>query len=361
MRKVSIKEIEQLLFEETQFVEKMNAVREEILQYGYYKSFEGGDLERIAFECAAMPQYVQYPYGVVAVQESGPFFCRGESKIYPTSKSTWDRFTPKNENERSAYSFIENMRLSELSMFFRQLKAVECSKKSEFNFSAVAQHYGFKTNFLDITNRIRIALFFACCKKEKEKPWRPLNKNDFIATDSADGRYGVLFIQDRFKCGTNLVMPIGYQPFLRCHSQYGYFIPMRSEWDLQDTASDFTMLYFKHDEKFCRYIFDLNEAGKLIYPDDTDSIFVATFDKIRETKIFSKKAFDIIYKHRNEIPFPFTLNHTKEMIIKKLDDIQITDDELISRHDIDEINKKWCKTCVNKGKCGSRIRDINGD
>ncbi len=351
MQEVSIKEIEQLLLEEAQFIEKMNAVREEILQYGYYKSFEGGDLERIAFETAAMPQYVQYPYGVVAVQESGPFFCRGESKIYPTSKSTWDRFTP--QNEKSVYSFIENMRWSELSMFFRQLRAVECSKKSEFNFTAVAQHYGFKTNFLDITNRISVALFFACCIKEKEKPWRSLNKHDFIATDSADGRYGVLFIQNRFKHGTNLVMPIGYQPFLRCHFQYGYFIPMRSEWDLQDVASGFTMLYFKHDEKFCRYIFDLNEAGRLIYPDNTDGIFIPAFDKIRETRSFSKKAFDIIYNHRREIPFPFPQDYTKEMIIQELGDIKIIDDELIPRHDIADINKKWCKKCVNNEKCGA--------
>lgn len=352
MYEVSIKKIEQLILEETQFVEKMNAVREEILQYGYYKSFEGGDLERIAFEDAAMPQYVQYPYGIVAVQEAGPFFCRGESKIYPTSKCTLERFIPKNENERSAYFFIEAMRLSELSMLFSELRAVECSKRSEFNFSAVAQHYGFKTDFLDITNRLRVALFFACCKKEKDKPWRPLNKHDFIATDSADGRYGVLFIQERFKRRTKLVMPIGYQPFLRCHSQYGYFIPMRSGWDLQDTALGFTMLCFKHDEKFCRYIFDLNKAGRSIYPDDTDSIFIPTFDKVRETKIFSRKAFDIIYEHRKEIPFPFPEDYTKEMIIRVLVDIQIIDDELIPRHDIDDINKKWCETCVNKEKCG---------
>ena len=239
MYEVSIGKIEQLLLEETRFLEKMNVVREEVLQYGYYKSFKGGDLERMALEDAAMPMYIQYPYGVVAVQEAGPFFCRGESKIYPTSKCTLERFIPKNENERSSYFFIEAMRLSELSMLFSELRAVECSKRSEFNFSAVAQHYGFKTDFFDITNRIRVALFFACCKKEKDKPWRPLNKHDFIATDSADGRYGVLFIQERFKCGTNLVMPIGYQPFLRCHSQYGYFIPMRSGWDLQDTALGF--------------------------------------------------------------------------------------------------------------------------
>ena len=28
------------------------------------------------------------------------------------------------------------------------------------------------------------------------------------------------------------------------------------------------------------------------------------------------------------------------------------DDELIPRHDIDDINKKWCETCANKEKCG---------
>lgn len=351
MYEVSIGKIEQLLLEETRFVEKMNVVREEVLQYGYYKSFKGGDLERMALGDAAMPMYAQYPYGVVVVQESGPFFCRGESKIYPSTKSTWDRFTPQNERERSVFAFVEDMRLSELSMLFSKLKTVECSKRSEFNFSAVAQHYGFKTNFLDITNRLRVALFFACCIKEKDKPWRPLNKHDYIATDSADGRYGVLFIQNRFKCGTNLIMPIGYQPFLRCHFQYGYFIPMRSEWDLQDAASGFTILYFKHDEKFCRYIFDLNEAGRSTYPDNTDSIFIPTVDKIRETTSFSKKAFDIIYKHRREIPFPFPQDHTKEMIIQELGDIQIIDDELIPRHDIDDINKKWCETCVNKEKC----------
>lgn len=356
MYEVSIREIKQLLLEETRFIEKMKVVREEVLQYGYYKSFKGGDLERIALEDTAMPMYVQYPYGVVAVQESGPFFCRGESKIYPSTKSTWDRFIPQNERERSVYAFIECMRLSELSMLFSKLKAVECSKRSEFNFSAVAQHYGFKTNFLDITNRLRIALFFACCIKEKDKPWRPLNKHDFILTDFADGRYGVLFIRDRFGCGTNLVMPIGYQPFLRCHSQYGYFIPMRSEWDLQDTASGFTMLCFKHDEKFCRYIFDLNEEGRLIYPDDTDSIFIPSFDKVRETNIFSREVFDIIYRHRSEIPFPFSKGYTKEMIIKELGDIKIIDDELILRCDIDAINRQWCRTCANREKCGISLK-----
>lgn len=57
MQEVTINAIKRLLFEEIQFIEKMNSVREEILQYGYYKSFIGGDLERIAIEGAALPEY----------------------------------------------------------------------------------------------------------------------------------------------------------------------------------------------------------------------------------------------------------------------------------------------------------------
>lgn len=355
MQEVTINAIKRLLFEEIQFIEKMNSIREEILQYGYYKSFTGGDLERIAIEGAALPEYVQYPYGVVAVQESGPFFCRGESKIFPTSRSTWDRCMPKDKKEKSIYSFVENMRWSELSMFFGRLRAVECCRRSEFNFTAVVQHYGFKTNFLDITNRLRIALFFACCVTEKDKSWRPLNKFDLIEKDSVDGRYGVIFIRDRFECGTNLVMPIGYQPFLRCHSQYGYFISMRNGWDLKDKALGFTAFYFKHDEEFCRYIFNLNEGGKLIYPDNTDSIFLPALDKIRDTKVFSRKAFEVIYAHRREIPFPFQEDYTEEMLIEELGNICIIENELVSNNEISDMNEKWCSTCISRKDCGMKI------
>lgn len=43
---------------------------------------------------------------VVAVQESGPFFCRGESKIFPTSRSTWDRCIPKDKKAKSIYQYF---------------------------------------------------------------------------------------------------------------------------------------------------------------------------------------------------------------------------------------------------------------
>lgn len=55
---------------------------------------------------------------------------------------------------------------------------------------------------------------------------------------------------------------------------------MKSEWDLQDTASGSTMMYFKHDEKFCKYIFDLSEEERLIYLNDTDGIFIPFFSRI---------------------------------------------------------------------------------
>lgn len=130
---------------------------------------------------------------------------------------------------------------------------------------------------------------------------------------------------------------------------------MRNGWDLKDKALGFTAFYFKHDEEFCRYIFNLNEGGKLIYPDNTDSIFLPALDKIRDTKVFSRKAFEVIYAHRREIPFPFQEDYTEEMLIEELGDICIIENELVSNNEINDMNEKWCATCISRKDCGMKI------
>lgn len=56
----------------------------------------------------------------------------------------------------------------------------------------MAQHYGFDTCLLDLTNYYRTALFFATCKYDyKTDSYRPLTKKDIEATE--DSKYGVIF------------------------------------------------------------------------------------------------------------------------------------------------------------------------
>ena len=63
------------------------------------------------------------------------------------------------------------------------------AKLSDVNHKALAQHYGFDTNLLDLTNDIRVALFFATCKYIPETDsYRPLTKEECEKRG-----YGVIF------------------------------------------------------------------------------------------------------------------------------------------------------------------------
>ena len=56
----------------------------------------------------------------------------------------------------------------------------------------LAQHYGLKTQWLDITNDFEVALFFACCKYNKNyNMWSPLTKSDFNRNENT--QYGIIF------------------------------------------------------------------------------------------------------------------------------------------------------------------------
>lgn len=350
MNEVSIEFIKARLNEEENYVKKMKSVYDEMTRYGHYKSCNN-EMERFYWEFVSMPQYVQYPYGVVAVQESTDYFYRGEPKIYPDSKPSLIRALPFDAKERALFLFVEGLRLSELAIFFRKLYAINCWGKGEFNFSAVAQHYGFKTNLMDITNRLRIALFFACCTTDDGGVWRPLDNRDFKeqAECSINGKYGVLFVGNKTKMGTSLVHPIGYQPLLRCHMQYGYVLPMDLQWDLKDEELAFKHYCFKHTEKFCEEIFNMNCGGKLIYPNDTDKIFLPFLNKIRKTTSFSKKVFNIVVKHKSRIPFLLDYKFNETDIINNLKSkgISISETDIISCEEIEKINNEWCTTCHN--------------
>lgn len=349
MQEISIDFIKKKLIIENEFVKRMEDVRAEILEFGYYKSCHN-ELERIYWELMSRPQYVQYPNRIVAVQESPAYFYRGEPKIYSSSKPSFTRNLPVDVDDKMVYSFVESMRLSDLSLFFNKLYAVNCWGKSEFYFSAIAQHYEFKTTLMDITSKLRIALFFACCTSDENLKCRPLNEKDFICRESVDGRYGVIYIRERAGSNTNIIQPIGYQPLMRCHMQYGYVIPMNLKWDLRDSESGFTAYCFRHNEKFCEEIFELLDCGEKIYPSQcTDSIFVPFLNRLKQTKMFSKEAFKVIYEHRNDIPYSFPPRYSEQNILDILYERGIIiENSAVTEAEIETINRQWCSTCNNK-------------
>ena len=99
-------------------------------------------------------------FGILAGKSLNPFIYRGENKEYK-------RFTPS--SQRGSYTILD-MKIKDM---FKELyrdtlyyKFANSCKDSfgysmQVDFEAIAQHYGFKTNYVDITRIRDVAEFFA--------------------------------------------------------------------------------------------------------------------------------------------------------------------------------------------------------
>lgn len=176
-------------------------------------------------------------------------------------------------------------------------------------FEPLAQHYGLETEWLDITSDLEVALFFATCGWDAEKKkWYPLTKEQ--TESSPQKQYGVIFHIPEFAANSslmmstlewegkdeylsNVILPIGFQPFMRCHSQHAYGIHMRTPFPLQEDIT-FEKLYFRHSEKLSREVYDRMNGGQAIYPQEGLNDFADIIDKIRATTQFSEEAFKYV-------------------------------------------------------------------
>lgn len=250
---------------------------------------------------------MQYPHGTIIKQAERNHFYRGENKIYPESVASIYRkpnglvITEEiNSNtEIALYKLLADMRVAEFKNFLQKFTIVQEWEMNNFSllYEALAQHYGLKTRWLDITNDFKIALFFACCYWDSDKKhWFPLTKKQTEKNDST--KYGVIFHIPRsnadlayeYNIKENVILPIGFQPFRRCDVQTGYGIYMNIPSLLQKDTS-FEKLYFRHDEKLSQWIYDEMTQGNKIYPQEGLDNFLDVIENINNTNIFSEEAF----------------------------------------------------------------------
>jgi hypothetical protein len=247
---------------------------------------------------------MQYPHGIVIGQGERNHYYRGENRIYPKSQASLHRFLEKlsTEKERQLYRLVADMRIEAFGAFLRRLAIVQFWEEhySDILIDPLAQHYGLDTTWLDITNDFEVALFFATCQWDAEKKiWNPLTKKE-----ADELQYGVIFhipgwrAKERLmltgltsKSGmkhelNNVILPIGFQPFRRCHHQYAYGISMDKPSPLQDDIG-FEKLHFKHSVKLSNKIYEMMEGGRKIYPHEGLNDFQDVIDSIRHATLFS--------------------------------------------------------------------------
>lgn len=284
-------------------------------------------------------QILRYQHGTVIKQGRRRYYYRGESAYYPQSTASVYR---SSSNEEKLVRLISRMRILEFKKLLNKFDIVKNWTYGDVIYDALAQHYGIATDLIDVTNDFKTALFFACCKyDDKTKAWTPLAKEDIDNADSrqhvfktgGDSRYGIIMradseYYDALLQGTE-ILPIGYQPFMRCSNQHGFVMKMKGADDNLKLNSNFKKYRIRLTPEFCKKVFDLNQGGRNIYPTDGLSDFSGEIEYIsKQQSVFSKA----------------TLHAACE-----IEDIECTN----------SIYKKLQRNGISIGKGGSQIYDYN--
>ena len=255
-------------------------------------------------------------HGQVILQAERNHYYRGENQLFKKSISSLLRKLneqPTGE-KREIYRFISDMRIAQFRNFLLKFEHVHHwhLNYSDVLFDVIAQHYGFETSWLDITNDFDVALFFATCYFDGcEKQWKPLTKEQTEKCEAT--KYGMIFhmpawrvlannmsatIEPHNKATNNIILPIGFQPFMRCHMQYGYAIDMQEEFPLQQDIG-FEKLKFRHSEELSNEIYEKMEKGNLIYPHEGLSEFDDVIKTIQNASHFTEDEFEYAFERSN--------------------------------------------------------------
>ena len=213
----------------------------------------------------------------------------------------------------------------------RKIKIVQLWEKKygDINLEALAQHYGFPTHLLDLTNDLRTAIFFAMCKYDScSDSFSVLTQQDIDRDE--DSKYGYIFQAQQwttefFNKGffdkelnkffyynnsdrdfedkkyylqsgelDGVAFQIGYQPLLRCSYQSAYIYPMRNQESLQKNGH-FRIMKFKQSVKLSKWVYEKMDGGKKVFPNEGISKLNDYINEIKKTTTFSYDELENVY------------------------------------------------------------------
>ena len=234
-------------------------------------------------------------YGVLdsPVSLFSPILFRGEIMDYGDTSgySSLGRYLLKkkaDEQERYLSLLKAQMRIELFAGFLSNFRQF-----TEFPFAVprpelIAQHYGLNTQFLDLTDDIKVAMFFATCQYDGNNEYRPITEQDIEKL----GRYGVLYVG----AGRHSSSCIGFQPFCRCHRQRGYYLDTTrggSCWSYSlSNDGNFHKFYFKRTVELSERLCEEFKRGAALFPRDELSLFEEQISIIKNTQDFPIQVFE---------------------------------------------------------------------
>lgn len=200
---------------------------------------------------------------------------RGQNKPYP--------LIPSFKRLDEVHQCIAYIKKEEFKIFFKLTPYFKILSKMSilgtyfaFDLEAIAQHYGFVTNYLDITTDKQIALFFAYTYYKNGK-YYPIT--DF--TSYQPTLYQMLTLE---YSNPYPLIPIGFQAVLRPQKQKAMAIDMANINDC-----DILQQSLPKDHKKAQEIYELFNGGKDLFPKNEP---ISTIEcKIKENKMLNEKLF----------------------------------------------------------------------
>ena len=232
-----------------------------------------------------------------------PFtFYRGQLKYFDSCLPVLYRYKGE-ELERQR--LLSKFQISEMILVMQTHPVINDLMKGALNipllgeiklpilYDGLAQHYGINTNYLDLTNNIWSAAFFASAKYLEGK-YYPYEINE---DSKLEDRYGVIY---RLKCLADdgqviaflneMISPIGLQYFNRPGRQCAFVKKMSEEENFNDTHN-LERIFFRHDNYANRLVFTLCQMGKQFYVEDSLANVV---DEIRKHNHFCIKTVNLV-------------------------------------------------------------------
>lgn len=152
-----------------------------------------------------------------------PFLYRGENQQFQQFQTSWQRLLGANDELKLCLGWIkkhEFIKAFKNSPYYSRGKKIKvCDCEFDFDLEAVAQHYEFATNYLDLTKDLGTALFFAYCKNTGYGQYEPIC---FENEDNNDYK-PYLYVANMTKLTEQYpdsLKIVGFQALLRPFKQY---------------------------------------------------------------------------------------------------------------------------------------------
>lgn len=278
------------------------------------------------------------PYGLrIITFPSKRHLFRGEIQDFHRSLPSLNRMLSNgmDEREKELVRVIAHLRKWQFTILIRRINVVPFweAHLSDVNYDALAQHYGFATHLMDLTNDFRAALFFATCKYiSATDSYRPLTQADI--DQSEDTRYGYIYhvpdwmidfaqgngfmtwtvrhqsdYDEQMRSHTRgrryylqsgdmdgVALQIGHQPLHRCAHQSGYIYPMRNELPLQKDWH-FEKLRFRQSVELSQWVYQMMDEGRRVFPNEGVTELRDYIERIKHSVTFAEDELQAVYEY----------------------------------------------------------------